>query len=392
MGREDARCGDTESTPLVAQNEVSGNAANSQSTAGRQTSESSETPPEVRQTPSPQGTATLGKLVTALVAAAASVTYISLSASMILFNKFLMRADVFPVPVTLASLHSLCSLCLAFCLHQVCPALFPAYTRVFGKRCSELESAYEGEASNLTRPLSSLLPFLPIAACGALCLVTGNSAYRYASVSFLQMVKESHIMFVYILMLLAGLENFKPRMATIIVFVALSAMVAVYGEIYFSWQGLALQLVSGLAGSAQIVLNNILMSRSSMGKVDPLTLVFCTAPFMLLALLPANAFFWNASIPGLLRQWLPILACNALLAFALQISAATLIWVTSGTGYALVCVTKDLAIVAAAQVILHENFTLIQVFGFAGSISGMVIYSLMKLFPERFEAQPNNSQ
>lgn len=196
-------------------------------------------------------------------------------------------------------------------------------------------------------------------------------------------------MFVYVLMLVAGLDSFKIRMACVIVFIACSAMVAVYGEVYFSWQGLLLQLFSGLSGSAQIVLNSLLMTRSSMGKVDPLTLVLCTAPVMLIALLPVNAFFWTSSIPALLRDWLPYIIGNALLAFLLQISAATLIWVTSATGYALACVAKDLAIVAAAQVLLHESFTIIQVMGFAGSISGMLIYSAMKLWPEVFEPTPS---
>jgi len=192
-------------------------------------------------------------------------------------------------------------------------------------------------------------------------------------------------MFVYILMLLVGLEKFKLRLATVIMFVAACAMVAVYGEVYFSWQGLAFQLISGLSGSGQIVLNNLLMSKSSIGKIDPLTLVLCTAPVMLIALIPANALFWDARILPQLQHLLPFIIGNSILAFLLQVSAATLIWVTSGTGYALACVAKDLAIVACAQVLLHESFAMIQVLGFAGSISGMVVYSGMKLFPEVFE-------
>jgi len=327
----------------------------------------------------------LNRCATAVAASTASLVYIMLSSAMILFNKFLMRADVFPFPVTLTSLHMACSLMLAFSLQRLCPALFPAFPRVFGKRSKELDYASEGSTSELNRVMHCLLPFAPIAACGAVALICGNSAYKYASVSFLQMVKESHIMFVYVLMLAVGLDNFKLRMAACIIFVTVSAMVAVYGEMHFSWQGLALQLLSGLSGSGQIVLNNLLMSRRTDGKVDPLTLVFCTAPVMLIALIPANVLLWDSSISMQFTKFLPYIACNAVLAFALQVSAATLIWVTSGTGYALACVAKDLAIVAAAQVLLHESFTMIQVLGFAGSIAGMVLYSAMKLFPEAFE-------
>lgn len=322
------------------------------------------------------------------VGAGASLLYIALSAAMILFNKQLMRPTAFPFPVTLTTLHMVVSLCLGLSLQRAAPQLFPAYSRVFVKRCSEPEFqplVQDGLIKQFTQTLHALLPFVPIAACGAICLVAGNAAYKHASVSFLQVVKESHVMFVYILMLLAGLEKFKLRMASVLLFVTCAAMVAVYGEIYFSWHGLSLQLVAGFAGSMQIVLNSLLMTKSSFGKVDPLTLVLCTAPVMIIALIPANFLTWDSSIPDLLRQWAPYLACNALLAFALQVSAATLIWLATGTGYALACVTKDLVIVAAAQVILHESFTLIQIAGFSGSVGGLCVYTGMKLFPEMFE-------
>lgn len=383
---------DTETTPLMSQSAMEGNSNSTKATVigSRTLSETTASDANAPSSKDISDPEKFGKARAAVAGTMASLVYIGLSSSMILFNKFLMRDYVFPFPVALATLHMCCTLFLAFCLQRLCPSLFPAYSRIFGKQCSELEHslACEGKASPMMQTMRStmnaLLPFAPIAICSATTLIAGNSAYRYASVSFLQMVKESHIMFVYILMLLAGLDKFKMRVALVIAFVSCSAMVAVYGEIYFSWQGLLLQLLSGLCGSSQIVLNNLLMSRSSMGKIDPLTLVFCTAPVMLVAMLPANFIFWNSSIVPLLRQWLPYIVGNALLAFALQISAATLIWVTSGTGYSLACVVKDLAIVAAAQVLLHESFTAVQVLGFAGSITGICIYSMMKLFPEMF--------
>merc|ERR1719491_2937460 len=101
---------------------------------------------------------------------------------MILFNKFLMRSDAFPFPVALTSLHMVCSFSLALCLQRVCPALFPSVAQVFGKKT---------EVGSISQMIQPFLPFAPIALCGVVCLVCGNSAYRYASVSFLQMVKES---------------------------------------------------------------------------------------------------------------------------------------------------------------------------------------------------------
>lgn len=366
---------DAETTPLMMED---GDA--SRSSAGPTT------PPDPTANNADQSGA-FDKVRAVAVGAAASITYLMLSSGMILSNKFLMREDVFPFPVTLTSMHMVCSLTFGMSLQRFWPSLYPAYPRVFGKVCADPDRVVllRGELSQFTLVLKALLPFAPIAACGTIGLVTGNSAYRYSSVSFLQMIKESHIMFVYILMLVVGLDKFKIRMAAVISFVAVCAMVAVFGEVRFSWFGLSLQLIAGLAGSGQIVLANLLMSKSSVGKIDPLTLVLCTAPVILVMLIPANAFFWDARIATQVMRWLPFLAASSLLACALQISAATLICVTSGTGYSLVCVMKDLAIVVAAQTLLHEGFTMTQVMGFAGAIAGMLIYSAMKLFPEAFE-------
>lgn len=338
------------------------------------------------------------KLRTVLQALCLGLAYIAISAGMIMYNKFMMKRDVFPFAVTLTSIHQLSSLMLAMVLRQIAPSLFPSVPIVFGQVGAQklvdgelvfgqgfLEFQSQTLMDRFKELLYALLPFSSIAVCGAVSLVAGNSAYQHASVAFLQMVKESQIVFVYMFMLVAGLEIFRFRLAMVLAGVAVSATVAVCGEVYFSRTGLTLQVVAGVCGSAQIVLNNHLMSQSAGPKIDPLTMVMCTAPCMLVVLLPANFLFWDPEIPFLALEWAPYIISNAMLAFALQVATAMLIKSVSGTGFALACVAKDLAIVAAAAFLLHEHLSFLQVCGFAGSIIGMSLYSAMKIYPAAFE-------
>lgn len=229
----------------------------------------------------------------------------------------------------------------------------------------------------------ALLPFAPLAAAGVVSLVAGNCAYRYSQVSFLQMVKESHIVFVYMLMVLFGMEAPRWRSIATLCVVAICASFAVCGAdgATFSMRGLLLQLLAGLAGSTQIVLQNRIMVRSGGPRVDPMTMVFCTAPAMLVALVPANMIFWDVRIPERLHACGHFLTANVLLAFVLQVVMAVCIKHLSGTGHALASITKDLFIVSSAAWLLQEHMTWLQILGFSGSILGISWYSAMKLFP-----------
>jgi hypothetical protein len=313
---------------------------------------------------------------------------------MILFNKHLMHEDRFPFATCLTTLHSLAALVLSSLLCQVAPSLFPSWHAVFGDshRTDSLAYDVDDKAGNdveaaclglLHARLQALLPFAPLGICGVCSLVAGNWAYRYAEVAFLQIVKESGIVMVYALMVLFKLEALRWRCAVTLAFVAVAATCAVYGAegAAFSLPGLLLQLLGLVGGSAQIVLTNRMMANSGGPKVDPMTMVLCTAPAMLVTLAPCNVIFWDARIPGRLYRYGYELFGNTVLACVLQVVMAVSIGRLSGTGYALASVTKDLFIVGSASFVLQEHLTWIQVCGFSGSVVGISLYSAMRLFP-----------
>jgi len=310
--------------------------------------------------------------------------YIAVSSAMILFNKALMREDRFPFPIFLTATHMAGSLTMSLLIRSFAPSFFPSAPTVFNEPLL-LDAGANFYRWDPLRLMQALAPFVPIAACGGMCLVTGNWAYKVATVSFLQMIKESHIVIVYILTLAFGLEQPTIRNAAVLLFVAASATLAVSAQAELSVRGLMLQMMAGLFGSLQIVLTNVMLARTGKGRIDPLTMVLCVAPLMLVGLVPATALTWEARIISRILEFRSCIAINVLLAFLLQITSALTIRYLSATGMSLASMAKDLGIVFAASKILGEQLSSLQVAGFVGSVLGISVYTGMKLFPGLFE-------
>lgn len=229
--------------------------------------------------------------------------------------------------------------------------------------------------------------FLPIGGCGALTILSGNAAYHYSSVSFLQMVKESVVLWVYLLTVFLGFETPRCRNFSVLGFVTVMAAMAVCGEVHFVLTGFLLQLLSSVTQASQAVLTSRLMTRANGPKVDPLSMVLGSAPVVLLMLLPINAMVWDRSMVTKMIDMWPMLAVNAVCAFGLQVVNAITIRELSATGLALAAIIKDVSIVVAATIVFNEHLANLQVVGFIGSVVGIAVYSAMKLNPHWFEAK-----
>lgn len=305
----------------------------------------------------------------------AALLYIIVSAAMIMHVKFLMHADRFPFAPCLTSLHMLNAFVLGSALRFVAPDLFPSAPTVFAE-CDGVQGLW-----------CALRPFGAIAIFGMLAIVVGNMAYLYADVSFLQMVKEGYVVIVYALMVSFGLDVPRLRNLVVLAFIGGSAVLAVHGasSVSFTRTGLLMQISAGFCGSMQQVMTNKLMSQSAGPRVDPLTMVLCTAPMMFIALQPLNYAYWDARIPQQMLEWCPHILGNMLLAFCLQVMSAIMIKVVSATGLALASVLKDIAIVFVATLLMGDVLTPVQLCGFVGSVVGIWAYSLMKIYPQFFD-------
>lgn len=304
--------------------------------------------------------------------------YIVMSASMVAFNKYLINEDRFPFAVPLVLIHagfsSACTLMMLLCK----PSLFPSLTSATEKVSIDFDLICRGA--------------LPIAVLFSLQLMLANTAYLHSSMAFLQMMKEANLVLVYGFSLFVALEIFCWDKLKIIVMILIATTMTIHSELKFSWTGFALQGTSQLFESSKIVLQAMLLSHAGR-KLDVLTYVlivmplcFCVLGSILLTLLyihPSEHLKtpeWSDII-----AWWPMLAANATLAFGLNVAIALFMKQSSAVGFILAGIVKDAVIVLAGVTILQEPISPLQMVGFVFQLILIWIWSMMKIFPDRFE-------
>lgn len=303
--------------------------------------------------------------------------YICTSAALISFNKFLMHEDRFPFAVALVVLHMGFASILALLLLLVRPSLFPSLTDPINKVGVDRELVCK--------------TILPIAVLFSVQLVLSNTAYLHSSVAFLQMMKEANLVLVYFLSLLFALEQFRLRSIVILLFICAATSLTIVGELKFSWTGFAMQGTSQLFECGKIVLQSVLLSEAGK-KLDVMSYlvlvapacfgVLCIAGFGLYFVAPEHSFVeaWPH-----FEAWWPYLMMNSLVAFALNVVIALFIKHTSAVPFILAGMVKDVCIVTAGATLFHEHISVLQVIGFTLQMSGILLWSVVKTFPQNFE-------
>mmetsp|Transcript_8320 Transcript_8320/g.23120 ORF Transcript_8320/g.23120 Transcript_8320/m.23120 type:complete len:373 (-) Transcript_8320:108-1226(-) len=303
--------------------------------------------------------------------------YIACSAGLIAFNKYLVHPDRFPFPVALVLFHASFSSVLTGAVFVVRPSLFPSLVDPERRVSVDRDLILKGT--------------LPIAALFCVQLVLSNTAYMHSSVAFLQMMKEGNLILVYVLSLVACLEKFSWQNVSVLGVVVFATSLTIHGELNFSLTGFLIQGTSQLFECSKIVLQSMLLS-SAGKKLDVLTYVLLVMPLCVLLL---GTFACASSLaPGLalMPQWShihnlwPVLLANACLAFALNIVIAFVIKESSAVAFLLAGITKDAVIVSTGCFVFHEIVSGMQVVGFTLQLAAILLWSMMKSFPERFQS------
>jgi len=305
--------------------------------------------------------------------------YISCSATLIGFNKYLMHDDRFPYAVTLVMLHMGFAAVLSCVLFFCCPSLYPSFTDPARK-------------VQITARLM-LTCILPITILFSAQLTLSNMAYLHSSVAFLQMMKEANLVLVYVLSLFVALETFKLRSVIILVFIIAATTMTIVGELKFSMTGFLVQGSSQLFECSKIVLQALLLSEVAGGKkLDAMSYVLVVTPlcfielfgagFILYYIVPEHSF---AGVWPHLVNWWPYLCLNCCIAFALNVVIALFIKHSSAVGFILAGIVKDVVIVSVGCAMFHEHVSALQTVGFIMQLIGILVWSLVKTFPDRFE-------
>eukprot|EP00894_Picocystis_sp_ML_P001228 jgi/Pico_ML_1/51745/g309.t1 len=302
----------------------------------------------------------------ALVEAAVSYAYVTLwisfSAGVILFNKWLLAFKGFPFPIALTMFH------MGFCTILASVAI-NAFRWV-------------DPVDTINREVY-VKRIVPIGGLYAASLWFCNSAYIYLSVSFIQMLKALMPVIVYSIGVAAKLEGFDSTKMANMAVISIGVAVASYGELNFNLTGVIMQLMGLVAEASRLVLVQILLTSkglklnpiTSIYYISPCSFVFLILPFIFVELGP---MLQTMKMQGVSVD--PVLMVeNGLVAFGLNIAVFLLIGKTSALTLNIAGVLKDWLLIGLSSWIFGAPVTPLNLEGYTIAFAAVCYYNHSKL-------------
>jgi len=297
--------------------------------------------------------------------------WISLSAGVIMYNKYVLAFFGFPFPVALTMIH------MAFC-----SAAAFLLVRVF--------KVVKG-VPNMTRDMY-MSRIVPIAALFALTLWFSNTAYLYLSVAFIQMVKALMPGVVYVVACVMKVESFSRRTMLNMIMITVGVCIASYGELNFNWTGMSLLLASIVCEAVRVVSIQILLtsadiklnSVTTLYYVSPACFVFLCAPFIVIELPKMMALEESMDLNP------AVLLSNAVCAFGLNMSVYLLIGKTSALTMNVAGVIKDWILIYISSLLFDAPISNTQLGGYMLAFLAVCYYNYVKLKEREVATKPVN--
>ena len=258
-----------------------------------------------------------------------------------MFNKVLLTTWSFNYPCLLTTWHCVLTTIL---------------TQILSRTSNMLPSVQKGV---VTRAEYSIR-ILPMAVCFASSLVTGNMAYQYISLAYIQMIKAFTPVPLLLLSFVAGLERPSFVLFFIVLVVSAGVTLSSVGELAFSEIGFLLQLTAVLMDCFRVILMSLLLKDL---QLDSLSLLYYTSPpsavltFGAFLALEADRLSRDIFTPTLCGA----LLLNGLLAFSLNVAVVYLVGSTNSMAMSLSAPLKDILIVLISVLLLRAPITSLQV-------------------------------
>ncbi|KAI9746151.1 MAG: hypothetical protein M1818_000832 [Claussenomyces sp. TS43310] len=294
----------------------------------------------------------------ALHAAVYVIIWISLSSSIILFNKWILDTLHFRYPVLLTTWH------LTFATIM---------TQILARTTKLLDAR---KTMKMTGRVY-LRAIMPIGLFFSLSLICGNLTYLYLSVAFIQMLKATTPVAVLLAGWAMGVERPNLKVLINVSFIVVGVILASIGEIKFVLIGFLFQLGGIIFEAVRLVMVQRLLNGAEY-KMDPLVSLYYFAPVCALM----NGFValvWEVprvTVSEFQAVGFPIFFANALIAFLLNVSVVFLIGKTSSLVLTLCGVLKDILLVGASMLIWGTEVSALQFFGYSIALGGLVYYKL----------------
>ncbi|OJJ75959.1 hypothetical protein ASPBRDRAFT_192142 [Aspergillus brasiliensis CBS 101740] len=284
--------------------------------------------------------------------------WITLSSSVILFNKHILDYAQFRFPIILTTWH------LAFATFM---------TQVLARTTTLLD----GRKTVKMTGRVYLRAIVPIGLFFSLSLICGNVTYLYLSVAFIQMLKATTPVAVLFATWGMGMAPVNLKVLMNVSVIVLGVIIASFGEIRFVFIGFLFQLGGIVFEATRLVMVQRLLS-SAEYKMDPLVSLYYFAP-VCAVMNGVTALFIevpNLTMGHIYNVGVWTLLANAVVAFLLNVSVVFLIGKTSSLVMTLCGVLKDILLVAASMMIWQTPVTMTQFFGYSIALVGLVYYKL----------------
>ncbi|RKF61985.1 putative sugar phosphate/phosphate translocator [Erysiphe neolycopersici] len=286
------------------------------------------------------------------------IVWISLSSSVILFNKWILSSLHFHYPILLTAWHLI-------------------FATIMTQLLARTTKLLDGRKSVKMTGRIYLRAIVPIGIFFSLSLICGNLTYLYLSVSFIQMLKAFTPVAVLVAGWALGIDPVDFKKLGNVSFIVIGVVLASFGEIDFVMIGFLFQVGGIMFEAVRICLVQRLLNGAEF-KMDPLVSLYYFAP-VCAAMNLTLALFWEVpkiSISEVYAVGLSTFFANACCAFLLNVSVVFLIGKTSGLVLTLCGVLKDILLVAASMIIWGTQISPLQAFGYTIALGGMIYYKL----------------
>lgn len=295
----------------------------------------------------------------------------TISITVILFNKWILAYSGFPFPIALTLWH------MAFC----------SFVGLLSCRVFKLVRTHD------MSPREYFNRVMPIGILYAASLWLSNSAYLYLSVSFIQMTKSLMPGLVYATGIGMGTEKFAHGIAANMCLIAFGVVVCAIGEVDLVIKGLLQQLLALVFEATRLTLVQVLINSKGYA-MNPMQSLYYVSPACFICLfVPFVALEMGPMLrdPALTIKPTVLLA-NALAALALNLAVFLLIGKTSALTMNIAGVIKDWMLIFFSFYLFKAPVTALNLAGYAFCCSGVAIYNYMKLQVIRQKAALSTSK
>mmetsp|Transcript_8820 Transcript_8820/g.29088 ORF Transcript_8820/g.29088 Transcript_8820/m.29088 type:complete len:385 (-) Transcript_8820:139-1293(-) len=221
---------------------------------------------------------------------------------------------------------------------------------------------------------------MPIGLALAGTLATGNAAYLYNSVAFVQMLKAFSPVILLLLLFATRLERPRALLVAAIVIISFGTGLSAHGEVHMSGFGVGLMFVSEAFEALKLVNMQLLLGDSKFESVEGIVAVGPAAMVCLALVSLATEDVSAACSTVAAHPSLFLIASFG--GVAVNFSTSMVVRATSALTLRILGLLRNLGIIViSAAVFADSEVTALEYVGLAVSLSGMALYSHAKSHP-----------